>query len=161
MELVTKPEIKLVGLTVRTNNQNEMNSATAKIGALMGEYWQRGGASQVAARKQAGVTFSVYTDYASNERGDYTYFVGEEVNTFEIIPTGMQQLTIPAATYQKITTPAGIMPDVVIQAWQKIWNMSANDLGGNRTYIADFEVYDARASDSSNTVLDIYIGIRE
>lgn len=33
-------------------------------------------------------------------------------------------------------------------------------LGGERSYIADFEVYDERASDHLNVVLDIYIGIK-
>ena len=31
-------------------------------------------------------------------------------------------------------------------------------LSGKRKYIADFEVYDERASDPNNTVIDIYIG---
>ena len=50
------------------------------------------------------------------------------------------------------------MPDVVISAWQKIWAMDGNDFGGKRKYIADFEVYDERASNPNNTVIDIYIG---
>lgn len=35
-ELVNKTEIKLIGLSVKTNNQNEMNPETAKIGELSG-----------------------------------------------------------------------------------------------------------------------------
>jgi len=38
--------------------------------------------------------------------------------------------------------------------------MSSNDFGGKRAYQADFEVYDQRARDPNNTVLDIHIGIR-
>lgn len=38
--------------------------------------------------------------------------------------------------------------------------MSANDLGGERVYIADFEIYDQRAADPSNAIADIYIGIK-
>ena len=37
--------------------------------------------------------------------------------------------------------------------------MNENDFGGKRKYIADFEIYDERAVDSHNTVIDIYIGI--
>jgi predicted transcriptional regulator YdeE len=44
--------------------------------------------------------------------------------------------------------------------FQQIWKMSANDFGGERTYIADFEIYDQRASDPTNVILDIYIGIK-
>ena len=52
------------------------------------------------------------------------------------------------------------MPEVVINAWQQIWQMSSNDFEGRRAYIADFEVYDQRAMDPANTSLDIYIGIK-
>lgn len=38
-EITVKPEIKLAGLTARTNNKNEMNPAQAKIGALAGRFW--------------------------------------------------------------------------------------------------------------------------
>lgn len=159
-ELVNKVEIKLVGLTARTNNKNEMNPQTSKIGELAGRFWSQNIANQIANRKNLGVTLSVYTEYDSNEHGDYTYFIGEEVSSFENIPAGLQQLTIPAAKYQKFTIPPGKMPEVVINAWQQIWGMSANDFGGERTYIADFEIYDQRASDPANASLDIYIGIK-
>ncbi len=51
------------------------------------------------------------------------------------------------------------MPQVVREAWFKIWQMHENDFGGKRRYLADFEVYDERASDHQNVVLDIFIGI--
>ena len=158
--LINKQEIKLVGLTARTNMKNEMNPQTSKIGALAGQFWSQNVVSRISNRTNPGVTLSVYAEYDSNEHGDYTYFIGEEVNSFEDISEDFKQFTIPAAKYQKFTTPAGKMPEVVINAWQQIWKMSANDFGGERAYIADFEVYDQRASDPANTSLDIYIGIK-
>lgn len=159
-ELVTKSEIKLIGLTARTNNKNEMNPKTSKIGELAGHFWSQNIANQIPNRKNPGVTLSVYTDYDSNEHGDYTYFIGEEVGSFENVPFEFQELTIPAAKYQKFTTPLGKMPEVVINAWQQIWKMTSNDFGGERAYISDFEVYDQRASNPTNASLDIYIGIK-
>jgi predicted transcriptional regulator YdeE len=159
-ELTTKSEIKLIGLTARTNNKNEMNPETSKIGELAGRFWGQNIASQIVDRKNPGVTLSVYTEYDSNEHGDYTYFIGEEVNSIDNIPEGLQVLTIPAAKYQKFTTTGGKMPEVVINAWQQIWKMSSNDFGGDRAYVADFEIFDQRASDPTNASLDIYIGIK-
>lgn len=159
-EVDKKSEIKLVGLTARTNNKNEMNPQTSKIGELAGRFWGQQLANTIAHRKNPGVTYSVYTQYDSNEHGEYTYFIGEEVSSFDNIPSELQQLTIPAAKYQKFTTQSGKMPEVVINAWQQIWQMSASDLGGERAYVADFEVYDQRAIDPANTSLDIYIGIK-
>ncbi|MBA3660933.1 MAG: GyrI-like domain-containing protein [Gammaproteobacteria bacterium] len=158
-ELINKSEIKLVGLTARTNNKNEMNPKTSKIGELAGRFWGLNLAEQILNRKNPGVTFSVYTEYDSDEHSDYTYFIGEEVSSFEN-PRELQQLTISAAQYHKFTTPSGQMPAVVSDAWQQIWKMSASDFGGERAYVADFEVYDERASDPANTILDIYIGIK-
>jgi len=159
-ELVNKPEIKLIGLRIRTNNKNEMNPQTSKIGELAGRFWSQSIANQIPNRKNAGITLSVYTEYDSNEHGDYTYFIGEEVSSFEDLPSDLQRLTIPAAKYQKFTTPSGKMPEVVISAWQQIWEMASPDFGGDRAYIADFEVYDRRAIDPANAILDIYIGIK-
>lgn len=159
-ELANKSEIKLVGLTARTNNQNEMNPQTSKIGELAGHFWSQDIANQIPNRKNPGVTLAIYTEYDSNEHGDYTYFIGEEVSSFEDVPSELQKLTIPAAKYQKFTTPSGKMPEVVINAWQQIWEMSVNDFGGDRAYIADFEVYDQRTIDPANAILDIYIGIK-
>lgn len=159
-ELVTEPEMMLVGLMARTNNKNEMNPQTAKIGELAGRYWRQNIANQIPNRKNPGVTMAIYTEYDSNEHGDYTYFIGEAVSSFENLPKGLNKLTIPAAKYQKFTTPSGKMPEVVINAWQQIWQMSATDFGGNRAYVADFEVYDQRAIDPANMILDIYIGIK-
>lgn len=158
-EITNKSEIKLVGLTARTNSKNEMNPQTSKIGELAGRFWSQNIGALILNRKNPGVTYSVYTNYDSDEHGDYTYFIGEEVSSFENIPSGLQQLTISASKYQKFTTSAGKMPEVVINAWQQIWKMSAEDFGGKRAYVADFEVYDQRASDPANAILDIYIGI--
>jgi predicted transcriptional regulator YdeE len=160
-EWVNKSEIKLIGLAARTNNKNEMNPQTAKIGGLVGRFRAQHIADQIPNRKNPGVTLAVYTEYDSNEQGDYTFFLGEEVGSFENLPPGLHQLIIPAAKYQKFTTSSGKMPEVVINAWQAIWKMTSNDFVGERAYIADFEVYDQRAMDPNNTVLDIYIGIKE
>lgn len=158
-EKVSRSEISLIGLAVRTNNKNEMNAETAKIGELVRYYHQEEIAAQIPNRTNFGVTLSVYTDYDSDEHGNYTYFIGEEVDSFEDVPENLHALIIPPSHYQKLTTPAGQMPTVVIQAWQQIWKMNDQELGGKRTYLADFEVYDHRAIDPQDTIVDIYIGI--
>ena len=63
--------------------------------------------------------------------------------------------------YAKFTNLPGPMPSVCIDMWQNIWKMKASELGGERAYIADFEVYDERSVDHNNVVLDIYIGIKD
>ena len=42
----------------------------------------------------------------------------------------------------------------------KINALPKTAVGGDRTYRADFEVYDQRAADPQNMVMDAYVGIR-
>ena len=159
-KIVLAHNIILLGLTARTNNKNEMNPQTSKIGMLAGKYWGEQIANQFKNRVQAGVTYSVYTEFESDEHGEYTYFIGEAVESLENQDLSkFKSIIIPAGTYQKFTTESGKMPEVVITAWQKIWKMTAEDFGGKRQYLADFEVYDHRALDPNNTVVDVYIGV--
>jgi predicted transcriptional regulator YdeE len=153
-------EIKLVGITARTSNAREMNPETAKIGATMQKFFGNSMQSQISERKNPGTVFAVYTNYESDEHGDYTYFLGEEVNDITDIQPGFEVLTIPVQSYAKFTSAPGKMPAVCIEMWQDIWKMKAADFGGARSYIADFEVYDERSQDPEGTVLDIYIGIK-
>jgi len=154
------PGIKLVGITARTSNMLEMSQDTAKIGATMQNFFINGMQLQILERKNPGKVFAVYTYYESDEHGEYTYFLGEEVDDFEKIPQGFETLTIPAQVYVKFTSDGGQMPDIVIDMWQNIWKMNEHSLGGQRAYIADFEIYDERSQNPKHAVLDIYIGIK-
>ncbi len=156
----TLPEIHLVGITARTNLMNEMNPLTAKIGLTAQDYLHKNYAEKIQNRKKPGTTYSVYTDYASDYRGDYTYFIGEEVTELKELPEGMTAITIPAQHYLKYTTFPGPMPQVCINAWQHIW-LTQQEENAERLYEADFEIYDERAADPFLTVLDIYVGVKK
>jgi len=153
------PEIKLVGITARTNNASEADQSTAKISSIVQKYFHNGLSSNIAHRAKPGTTYCVYTEYESDFNGDYTYFVGEEVSSFDDLPEGFVALTIPSQDYIKFTNGPGAMPEICISVWQKIWQ--DKELDGKRNYLADFEIYDVRASDHNNVVLDIYIGVKK
>lgn len=160
----TKDEMKLIGITTRTNNAHlfEADPLVNKISLTVQKYFHNELARQIKHRKTTGVTYCVYTDYESDVNGDYTYFIGEEVTDFNDQEEIFTCLTIPAQSYQKFTNdPAGPMPAVCIDLWKKIWTLSPAEMGGERSYIADFEVYDERSRDHQNVVMDIYIGVKE
>jgi predicted transcriptional regulator YdeE len=154
-------EIKLVGITVRTANNREMDSSTAKIGATMGKFFMEGIQNKIPNRKNPGKVFAVYTNYESDEHGEYDYFMGEEVDNFEDLPEGFEALIIPSQDYVKFTSNPGQMPGVIINMWQNIWKMGPSELGGARTYIADFQIHDERSHDPNNAIIDVYIGIKK
>lgn len=152
-------EMKLVGIKVRTCNKDELDIKTAKIMPCVQKYFMQQVAQNIPNRTNNGVTYCAYTEYESDYRGDYTFFIGEEVSSFGGPITELDNLVIPKQNYIKFTTETGAMPHIVIDSWNKIWQMSPQDLGGVRSYRTDFEIYDKRAMDPQNTILDIYIGI--
>jgi len=154
------PDIKLIGITTRTNNANETNPSLAKIAPTVQKYFHEDLPAKIPHRTKPETTFCVYTDYESDITGDYTYFIGEEVSSFKDVLEGFHTLSVPAQVYAKFTTEPGPMPHVIIEAWQKIWQMTSEDFGGPRRFSADFEVYDERASDHQNVILDVYIAIK-
>lgn len=160
--MIELPEIKLVGITTRTNNTYifEADPTTNPIAATVQKYFHGGLNQSIPHRKNPGTTYCAYTDYESDHNGNYTYFIGEEVTSFDNLPDGFSKLTIPAQNYAKFTNGPAPMPAVCVEAWQKIWQMPQEDLGGRRGYSTDFELYDERATDHSNVVLDIFIGLK-
>ena len=153
-------EIILVGIQERTSSLLELNPLTAKIPATLQKYFYGGLAQKIPQRLTPGRTFCAYVDYASDEHGDYTYFVGEAVSGIDNpLPEGLSHYIIPEQTYTCFTTNPGAFPAVVINAWKSIWQMSSQELGGARSYQADFEVYDQRAINPLASVVDLYVGI--
>jgi predicted transcriptional regulator YdeE len=161
--ITTLKEFKLMGITTRTNNAKifEASPEANPIVATFQTYFHNGLAEKINNRKKPRTTFCVYTNYESDVHGDYTYFIGEEVTSFDPMSNGFETLMIPEQPYAKFTNHPAPMPSACIGMWQNIWKMSPADLGGKRAYLADFEVYDERSSDPNHAILDIYIGIKK
>jgi predicted transcriptional regulator YdeE len=160
---VTLPEIKLVGITCRTNNKHlfESDPGTNKVAQTVQQYFHKGLSAKISHKKTPGTTYCAYTNYENDLNGDFTYFIGETVTSFEGVSSEFETLIIPPQTYAKFTNSPGPMPAVCIELWQTIWKTSSSELGGERSYITDFELYNERSSDHQNTILDIYIGIKK
>jgi predicted transcriptional regulator YdeE len=75
-EKVKLESLKLIGLTARTKNKDEMTPDKGKIGPLANHYWSNQTGNGFKCRTNSGVTYCVYTDFESDEHGEYTYFIG-------------------------------------------------------------------------------------
>jgi len=150
--IVTVPSKILAGITTETSNELEFNPNTGKIAMTMQEYF---------TNKQP--RFLALLEYESDYNGMYTYFIGQEISSIEdmglIRAQDMHVIKTKEQKYAKFTSNAGKMPDVCIELWQHIWSLSPEELGGVRSYKTDFELYDSRANDLNNAVMEIYIGI--
>jgi predicted transcriptional regulator YdeE len=158
--LINLPEIKLAGIKTRTNNKDEFDMSKAKISNLITNYFTNNIADKIQNCPKKEQNFSVYSNYENDHNGYYDYLFGKQVTSFAFDLDSLTTLIIPPQTYIKFTTYKGPMPGIVIEAWKKIWQMPDQELGGIRSYIADFEIYDERACDPQNSVVDIYVGIQ-
>ena len=102
---------------------------------------------------------AVYTDYASDQNGEYTYVLGVRVSSVDKVPDGFVAVTIPAGKYAIVQTDKGALPDVMPKVWWRIHAMSAKELGGDRAFKVDYEVYPA-GFDWQNAQIDLHLGLR-
>lgn len=154
------PDTQLLGIKVRTSYQNETNPLTSEIALCVQRYWQEGVADKLPNRVNPGRLFAAYFEYESDYTGEYSYFLGEEVSSVEEVPDGLSSLVVPAGAYTKFTTMPAPIPHVIMDAWQKIWQLDASELGGERKYAVDFEIYDERALNPMAAVIDVYVGTK-
>lgn len=144
--------ISVIGITVRTSNQN--GEGARDIPALWGRFYSENIASKIPNKIDSDF-YGVYTDYEGDYMKPYTTLVGCKVNSLEEIPDGMIGLTIDGGEYLKLTAKGDLMEGVVLEGWQKIWS---TDL--DRSYVADFEVYGEKCKNPEDAEVEIYVGIR-
>lgn len=148
MNLVRINEKSIFGLTARTNNENEMNPLTGKIGPLVHAFDSN---VQVDYRGGARV-YSVYYDYESDVSGNYSVLVGADAVESSVVELNEVKIH---ADYYLVFSGSGQVPQIVIETWGKIWSYFGNpDCPHTRAYVTDFEFY------KSQNDVEIYIGIK-
>ena len=141
---------KVIGIIVRTTNANGQSKAD------INELWNRWFAENVATRIPNTVSdhlYNIYTDYESDEHGFYNTILGYSVSTLASIPNGLIGKQIPKSNYKEFVSE-GKLPDCVVKTWQTIWNLKFN-----RSYIADFDVYDPATMNPENAIVKTYLSI--
>jgi len=157
-KVVQQEGFAVVGISVRTGNAEQMTGARP-----IGKQWERlskEGVLEVIPNKADGNIVAMYSEYASDKDGEYTYLLGARVTKVEHVPAGMTAKNVPAGRYAVFTSEKGPVQKVVVEMWQRVWATPKSALGGDRTYKADFEVYDQRAQNPADAVVDLYIAIR-
>jgi predicted transcriptional regulator YdeE len=158
VKTATEQQFYVAGYQVRTNNANEM-SGHGEIGKLWQRFFQENLASQIPNRTDTELIV-VYSDYGSDEKGDYTYLLGARVTSADHLPAGITFKKIVPGPYAVLTTAQGPLVDVLQAEWKKIWNMQPAELGGRRAFLTDYEVYDARSANPQQAQVEIHIGLQ-
>jgi CubicO group peptidase (beta-lactamase class C family)/predicted transcriptional regulator YdeE len=157
-KVIERGGFTVVGIEARTSNAREM-TADGVIGKQWGRIFQEGLLEKIPNKADQNIV-AVYTDYASDHDGEYTFLLGARVTSDANVPAGMVAKKIPAGKFAVFTTDKGPGPQVVPAAWMKINSLPPSATGGDRVYAADYEIYDERATDPQNLQADIYIGIK-
>jgi predicted transcriptional regulator YdeE len=147
----------VAGFLVRTNNADEV-SGKSKIGDLWQRFYKENLGAQIPNRADSALTV-VYSEYATDEKGDYNYLLGARVTSVDHLPAGMTWKQVQSGTYAVIRTEVGQMPRVLQATWRRIWEMSPTEMGGKRAFVTDYEIYDERSANPANAQVEVHIGI--
>ena len=152
MKNKTIPSFKIIGLAVRTSNQD--GQAAKDIPELWNRFFKEDILSRIP-NKVSNELYCIYTEYEKDHTLPYTTFLGCKVTDLEEVPEDMDGIHIAQNQYQHFIAEGNLEDGVVYEAWQKIWS---TDLP--RTYAADFEVYGEEAQNPHDARVDIFIGIQ-
>ena len=149
-EIVTLEEKQVAGIEARTNNFSPDMGMV--IGGLWNQFYNEGIYESIA-NKTNQKALGIYTDYAGDEKADYTVCVACETEKGSTQKQGVTVRTIPAGKYAKFIVK-GNMHTAVAEFWQELWKM---DLP--RAFQCDFEEYQNDSMEEAE--IHMYIGLKE
>ncbi len=157
-KVVDEAGLNVIGIEARTSNAREMTGAGV-IAKQWARFMQENLAGQIP-NKTVSAIVAVYTDYASDQDGEYTFVIGARADSAAQVPPGMVAKKIPAGRYAVFTSAKGPVERIVFETWQKVWSVPKSAPGGDRAYRTDFEVHDQRAANPRDAQVDIHVGIK-
>ena len=141
-------KLMLLGISTRTNNENEKNEETQKIAPLWEKYAVENIDSKTLNKSSNTSFYGVYSNYESDVNGDYDVTVAVEVTKSK-----NNAMIIENKKYL-VFTKEGELPDICSELWEEIWDYFANNSEYERAYAVDFEKY------SKENLIEIYISIK-
>lgn len=146
MKLTEIDSFQVAGLSVRTTNAQEMQTGTAKIGALWGNFY----AQLIPTLPADAINYGVYSDYESDYTGEFKVLAGSDAL---VENSDLDRCQIQAGKYL-VFTQQGNMPQAVIDAWGAVWKYFSDvNCPHQRAYRSDFEKY------IGCDQVEIYIGV--
>eukprot|EP01029_Cantina_marsupialis_P000287 TRINITY_DN10245_c0_g1_i2.p1 TRINITY_DN10245_c0_g1~~TRINITY_DN10245_c0_g1_i2.p1 ORF type:complete len:148 (-),score=32.01 TRINITY_DN10245_c0_g1_i2:177-620(-) len=140
-------KLMVAGLAVTTNNKDEFNPETAKIGKLWEEYQDKNILGKTFNKANKSSMYATYSDYTSDVDGDYTVTVSVEV-------TKPKNAIVIKEQKYLVFSKEGELPEVVIECWKDVWAYFEKENEYERAYKVDFEKY------SKEDSIEIYISIK-
>lgn len=152
MDIVSLNEFKVIGISVRTTNEN--GQSAKDIGALWNKFMAEGILEKIP-NKVDNTIYAIYTEYEEDHTKPYTTILGCKVENKATIPNGMVSKTFSKENYTKFIAKGDLTKGAVYNEWSKIWNSNLN-----RLYTADFEVYGEKSQNSTDAEVNIYVATK-
>ena len=151
-EIKIENPLAISGLQVSTNNKNEFDPETAKILGLWENFHTTTLISQLTEKDP--FIYGVYSDYQSDENGDYSVTAGINAKNLNSPDQDLQEVIIHPGRYL-VFEARGELPGAIIETWQYIWKYFSDTSSPKRKFTADFEKY------ISETEVDIHIAVED
>ena len=152
MQTVKIKPFNIIGISIRTTNEN--GQASQEIAEL----WQKFMSETIVSKipnKMGNDVYSLYTEYESDHTKPYTTILGCKVGNLDNIPDGMVGSSFKGGNYIKTSAKGDLMQGLIVNHWSKIFEM-----GLDRIYSADFEVFGEKAQNPSDAEVDFYVSIK-
>lgn len=144
----------VVGLSVATSNENELNPESALIPVLWQQFFSESITEKIQSKVNESELIGVYTDYDTDHRGHYSVIAGQEVLTADNLPDGLVSHEIPEGRYL-VFSQNGEMPGIIYKLWEQIWGYFSEESNYRRAFTTDFELY----NNDNPSKIEIYIAI--
>ncbi len=152
MEILKKDSFKVIGIKVRTTNEN--GQAAKDIGELWNRFMSENVGANIPNKVNESI-LSIYTNYESDHTKPYDTILGCIVSSLDEIPEGMVGHEFNQSNYVPFKAQGNLSEGVVYSKWTEIWNQDLD-----RTYSGDFEVYGEKAQDPTNAEVEIFIAVK-
>ena len=140
MNIVRMEAFTVMGREVRTSNARELSGQGA-----IGQLWSK-------ISPDLGTPVAVYSEYATDKDGEYSYMLGAEVGFDETMPLQFSRRDSEAGDYVCLKSEGPVTPEVVVGLWRQIWALEeAGDL--SRAYRTDYEIYRGNG-------VELYVGVK-
>jgi len=140
MNIVRMEAFTVMGREVRTSNAREMSGHGA-----IGQLWSK-------MSPDLGKPVAVYSEYASDKDGEYSYMLGVETGFNDTVPLQFSRRDTQEGDYLCLKSEGPVTPELVVGLWRQIWALEeSGEL--SRAYETDFEIYKENG-------LELYVGVK-
>lgn len=153
MEIVTKKGFKIIGIKVRTTNENKQAAHDIPI---LWEKFKSENVVDLIPNKIESSVLSIYTNFESDHTKPYDTIIGCKVSTLSDIPTGMAGQEFEDGNFAKFISKGNLNEGSVYNTWLEIWETKLE-----RTFLYDYEVYGEKKSlNPTNAEVEIFVAVK-